>query len=165
MRKVNRICLLFLAHIIAGFGATPSALAQEHAGELDLLGLLELKVETVKSEASFAESPVTLTIIDREDIRWWRYQSVAELLEHVIGFQSVKNHATPNFGVRGLAGSFFGDSSAIKVMIDGMSQAFRRVTRMKTLRPRNTSKCNSRRGWIIRGVSSMRRLNCGRALG
>ncbi len=94
--------------------------------ELDLIGLLSTEVTTASKTAESAdEAPAIITVVTREMIRRWGYRSVAEALQHVVGFYMIDNHTLPNAGVRGVPGGLASESGNIKVMIDGRSVAFR----------------------------------------
>jgi outer membrane receptor for ferrienterochelin and colicins len=115
----------------AAAGAEPAdaaaASGQESALEgVDLLQLLNVEVSTASKTAErVADAPAIITVITAEDISRWGYQSVAEALQHVVGFYLIDDHALPNAGVRGVAGGLGSESGNIKVMIDGASVAFR----------------------------------------
>jgi len=113
-------------------GATSSqegSEVDEQLGDLASKSLEELLnipvVTATKTERKLSEAPATVSVVTREDITRWGYTSVAEVLQHTLGFYVVDDHVLPNAGVRGVAGGLFGESSAIKVMIDGHSVAFR----------------------------------------
>jgi len=94
--------------------------------ELDLAGLLENVVVTAtKSELREDEAPAITTVIRREEIRRWGYQSVEDVLEHVAGIYVIDDHILPNVGIRGVSGGLRSESGLVKVMIDGRSVAFR----------------------------------------
>lgn len=108
-----------------------SSTASETAGahslrDLDLMELLEIDVSTAtKTSQSLDEAPAIITAITADDIERWGYQSVGEVLRHVVGFYLIDDHITPNVGVRGVTGGLGAESSIIKVMIDGRSVAYR----------------------------------------
>lgn len=94
--------------------------------ELDLASLLENVVVTAtKSELREDEAPAITTVIRREEIRRWGYQSVADVLDHVAGIYVIDDHILPNVGIRGVSGGLRSESGLVKVMIDGRSVAFR----------------------------------------
>ncbi len=107
------------------------AIAQEAAApqavdDLDLVKLLNVEVSTAtKTAESLDEAPAVITVVTRDDIHRWGYRSVAEVLNHCVGFYSVDDHTQPNVGVRGMSGGLGSESGAIKVMIDGRSVAYR----------------------------------------
>ncbi|HKQ68440.1 MAG TPA: TonB-dependent receptor plug domain-containing protein, partial [Polyangiaceae bacterium] len=93
---------------------------------LSLEVLLETKVVTAtKTARTVEEAPAVVSVVTREDIARWGYQSLSEALQHVVGFYIIDDHAIANAGVRGISGGLFGESSGIKLMIDGHSVAFR----------------------------------------
>src|SRR5262249_43452931 len=93
---------------------------------LDLAGLLDnVVVSATKSELREDEAPAITTVITREEIRRWGYQSVAEGLNHVAGVYVIDDQILPNIGIRGVSGGLRSESGLIKVMIDGRSVAFR----------------------------------------
>lgn len=111
--------------------AVSRARAQESADddavdELDLVKLLSVEVSTAsKTAESIDEAPAVITVVTREDIARWGYQSIAEVLEHTVGFYVVDDHILPNVGVRGMTGGLGAESGVVKVMIDGRSVAYR----------------------------------------
>jgi outer membrane receptor for ferrienterochelin and colicins len=103
-----------------------SAIKGQDVSALDLEALLENVVVTAtKSEIKEDEAPAITTVISREEIQRWGYQSVAEVLKHVAGVTIVDDHSIPNIGVRGISGGLRSESGLVKVMIDGHSVAFR----------------------------------------
>ena len=94
--------------------------------DLDLVKLLNVQVSTAtKTTESLEDAPAVITVVTRDDIHRWGYRNVAEVLNHCVGFYSVDDHIQPNVGVRGMIGGLSGESSVIKVMIDGRSVAYR----------------------------------------
>jgi iron complex outermembrane receptor protein len=71
------------------------------------------------------QAPAITTVISREEIQRWGYQSVEEALRHVAGMYVVNDHIIPNVGIRGINGGLRSESGLIKVMIDGRTVAFR----------------------------------------
>ena len=103
-----------------------SAIKGQDLSELDLAALLENVVVTAtKSEIGEDQAPAVTTVIGRDEIQLWGYQSVAEVLHHVAGLYLVEDHIIPNLAVRGISGGLRSESGLIKVMIDGQSVAFR----------------------------------------
>jgi outer membrane receptor for ferrienterochelin and colicins len=102
--------------------------AEEAAIEqLDLQTLLNTPVEVwtpSKAPQKSYEAPAIITTITREQIAVWGDRSVAEVLNHVLGFYVVDDHATPNVTVRGTSGGLYSDSSIIKVLINGHPVSF-----------------------------------------
>jgi outer membrane receptor for ferrienterochelin and colicins len=114
--------------------ATQAARAYERADtealarSLDLGELLSAPVEVVaatKVHSSLDEAPAAMVVYDREDIRAWGYQSVAEILQHALGFYVIDDQSIPNVAVRGISGGMWSESGILKVMLDGHSVAFR----------------------------------------
>jgi iron complex outermembrane receptor protein len=98
----------------------------EGVEDLDLVRLLNVEVSTAtKTAESLEEAPAVITVVTRADIERWGYQSVAEILNHTVGFYLTDDHILPNAGVRGMTGGLGAESGAIKVMIDGRSVAYR----------------------------------------
>ncbi len=108
-------------------GAAKSAPAESDAvSDLDLVKLLNVEVSTAsKTSESVEDAPAVITVVTREEIRRWGYQSVAEVLSHTVGFYLVDDGILPNASVRGVSGGLGAESSGIKVMIDGRSVAYR----------------------------------------
>lgn len=93
---------------------------------LDLEALLENVVVTAtKSAVGEDEAPAITTVIGRDEILRWGYQSVDEVLRHVAGVYVVDDHIIPNVAIRGISGGLRSESGLIKVMIDGHAVAFR----------------------------------------
>ena len=113
--------------------AAPPALADparpgdaEVVDDLDLVKLLNVEVSTAsKTAESVDEAPAVITLVTRRDIQRWGYQSVADVLNHTVGFYLIDDHILPNVGVRGMTGGLGAESGVIKVMIDGRSVAYR----------------------------------------
>ena len=103
-----------------------SAIKGQDLSELDLEALLEnVVVAVTKSEIGEDHAPAVTTIISREEIQRWGYQSVDEVLHHVAGMYVVNDHIIPNIAIRGISGGLRSESGLVKVMIDGHSVAFR----------------------------------------
>ncbi|MBN2575317.1 MAG: TonB-dependent receptor [Deltaproteobacteria bacterium] len=103
-----------------------SAIKGQDLSEFDLAALLENVVVTAtKSEIGEDRAPAVTTVIGREEIQTWGYQSVDEILRHVAGFYIVNDHIIPNLAVRGISGGLRSESGLVKVMIDGQSVSFR----------------------------------------
>ena len=103
-----------------------NAIKGQDLAELDLAALLEnLVVTATKSEIGEDQAPAITTVISREEIERWGYQSVDEVLRHVAGVYVVNDHIIPNLAVRGISGGLRSESGLVKVMIDGHSVAFR----------------------------------------
>lgn len=93
---------------------------------MDLEQLLEVRVVTAtKTETKLSDAPAIISVVSRDDIARWGYQSMAEALQHIVGFYVIDDGVLPNVGVRGIAGGMFGESQTVKFMIDGHSVAFR----------------------------------------
>lgn len=106
--------------------STKQALENADVGDVDLMQLLSIDVSTAtKTSESIEEAPAIITAITAEEISRWGYQSVGEVLQHVMGFYLIDDHTTPNVAVRGITGGLGAESSVMKVMIDGRSVAFR----------------------------------------
>jgi outer membrane receptor for ferrienterochelin and colicin len=56
-----------------------------------------------KTAMAVADAPAIITVISAEDIERWGYTSVAEALQHVVGFYLTDDHVVPNAAVRGVA--------------------------------------------------------------
>ncbi len=98
----------------------------ESVSDLDLVKLLNVEVSTAsKTNESVEDAPAVITVVTREEIRRWGYQSVAEVLSHTVGFYLVDDDVLPNASVRGVSGGLGAESGGIKVMIDGRSVAYR----------------------------------------
>jgi outer membrane receptor for ferrienterochelin and colicins len=117
-------CVLALG--LAGYTSQARAEEIESVEGLDLVKLLNVEVSTAsKTAESLSEAPAVITVVTREDIQRWGFQSVAEVLSHTVGFYLTDDHILPNVGVRGMSGGLGAESGVIKVMIDGISVAYR----------------------------------------
>ncbi|MBN2341656.1 MAG: TonB-dependent receptor [Deltaproteobacteria bacterium] len=105
----------------------------EGDGELDMLGasleeLLATPVEVwsaSKTEETVETAPSVIDVVTARDISLWGYKTVAEVLQHMVGFYVIDDHILPNAAVRGVSGGLGAESGIIKVMINGRSVAFR----------------------------------------
>ena len=94
--------------------------------DLDLVKLLNVEVSTAtKTAETLDDAPAVITVITRDDIARWGYESLADVLSHTVGFYVQDDHILPNAGVRGMIGGQGAESGVIKVMIDGRSVAYR----------------------------------------
>lgn len=113
----------------ASVSPAPSELMGRSAEDmdgLDLESLLEnVVVSATKSALREDEAPAITTVVSRDDIRRWGYQTVAEVLSHVAGVYLIDDHIVPNLGLRGISGGLKSESGLVKVMIDGHPVAFR----------------------------------------
>jgi outer membrane receptor for ferrienterochelin and colicins len=100
--------------------------ASESVDDLDLVKLLNVEVSTAtKTAENLDDAPAVITVITRDDIERWGYESLADVLSHTVGFYVQDDHVLPNAGVRGMSGGQGAESGVIKVMIDGRSVAYR----------------------------------------
>jgi len=117
----------------ARFAPAPSEPSAPEPPEADLgfdelKELLETPIEVwsaTKTASTMEEAPAVVTVITREDLRNFGYPSLAEALQHTLGFYVLDDHIVPNVAVRGVSGGLFAESGVVKVMIDGHSVAFR----------------------------------------
>jgi outer membrane receptor for ferrienterochelin and colicins len=122
----------------------------------ELLELLNTSIEVwsaTKTARKLEEAPAIVTVINRPEINEWGYQSVGEILRHVLGFYVIDDHIIPNAAVRGVSAGLFGESSSIKVMLNGHSVAFR-TTGGNWLGPELVPMSAIERIEVIRGPAS-----------
>lgn len=101
-------------------------LTPEHLLSLSLEELIQLPVTTAtKTAAPSSHVPASITVITAADIDAYGYTSVADALQHVVGFVDSHDLAIHNFGVRGIHAGARAGSRALKFMIDGQAVAFR----------------------------------------
>jgi outer membrane receptor for ferrienterochelin and colicins len=94
--------------------------------ELEALLNIDLQVYAATKTATSAQDvAAVVTVVTSDDIKRWGYRSVAEVLQQTLGFYVVDDFMVPNAGVRGISAGLWGESSAIKVMIDGHAVPFR----------------------------------------
>jgi outer membrane receptor for ferrienterochelin and colicins len=125
--SAGTLCVCLGASVAHAQSVSPKAEgAADALGELDLVKLLNVEVSTAtKTSESIEEAPAVITVVTRDDIHRWGYQSVAEVLTHTAGFYLTDDHMLPNAGVRGMTGGLGAESGVIKLMIDGRSVAYR----------------------------------------
>ncbi|MFO7179489.1 MAG: TonB-dependent receptor [Pseudomonadota bacterium] len=129
MRRRARVRLFSALLSVASAAHAQSAEKASEIEDLDLVGLLNVEVSTAsKTAESIEEAAAVITVVTRADIERWGYQSVAEVLQHTVGFYLIDDHILPNTGVRGMTGGLGAESGVIKVMIDGRSVAYRRTS-------------------------------------
>ncbi|MBN2719433.1 MAG: TonB-dependent receptor [Deltaproteobacteria bacterium] len=78
-----------------------------------------------KTEETVETAPSIIEVVTAREISFWGYQSVAEVLQHMLGFYIIDDHILPNAVVRGVSGGLAAESGIIKVMIDGRHVVFR----------------------------------------
>src|SRR5687767_5849346 len=72
---------------------TEEATESEGVSDLDLVKLLNVEVSTAsKTAESIEDAPAVITVVTREEIRRWGYQTVAEVLSHTVGFYLIDDH-------------------------------------------------------------------------
>jgi outer membrane receptor for ferrienterochelin and colicins len=102
------------------------AIQGQDLATLDLETLLQNVVVTAtKTEIKEDEAPAITTVIGREEIQRWGYQSVEDALHHVTGVYIINDQIVPNIAVRGISGGLRSESGLVKLMIDGRAVAFR----------------------------------------
>lgn len=117
---------LVLSSSSLSFAEGEAARSKEAVDDLDLVKLLNVEVSTAtKTAESLDDAPAVITVITRDDIARWGYESLADALQHTVGFYVQDDHVLPNAGVRGMIGGQGAESGVIKVMIDGRSVAYR----------------------------------------
>ena len=103
---------------------TGSAEDQEKARQLfDLIN--PVVTTATKDSRRVEEAPSIISVITRQEFVDWGYSSVAEAVQSLVGIYVVDDHRLPNIGVRGISAGLQGDSSIIKVLINGAPVAFR----------------------------------------
>jgi outer membrane receptor for ferrienterochelin and colicins len=159
-RLIVGVCLALprLVWAQADGGAVEPAPAAEigASADEDLMEMLSTDVDVwvaTKTARKLQEAPAIVTVISGPEIRDWGYQSVAEVLSHVLGFYVIDDHLIPNVAVRGISSGLFGESSAIKVMLNGHSVAFR-TTGGNWLGPELVPLSAVQRIEVIRGPAS-----------
>src|SRR4051812_3644459 len=126
MRSLGSAGLVLALLASTGHAWAKDPNAAEGVEDLDLVKLLNVQVSTAtKTAESIDDAPAVITVVTRADIQRWGYQTVADVLQHTVGFYLIDDHILPNAGVRGMTGGFGSESGMIKVMIDGRSVAYR----------------------------------------
>ena len=110
-----------MAGWLAASDSVHAQTSEQHAlDELDLVRLLNVEVSTAsRSAESIDDAPALMTVVTYDDIVHWGYRTVAEVLQHTVGFYVLDDHILPNVGVRGVTGGLGAESSVLKIMIDG----------------------------------------------
>src|SRR6478609_7092694 len=81
----------------AGDDSKGAAVEGDSVSDLDLVKLLNVEVSTAsKTSESVEDAPAVITVVTREDIRRWGYQTVAEVLSHTVGFYLIDDEILPN---------------------------------------------------------------------
>lgn len=124
--KASGLGLIMLSLARAASAQPSQAASPSVMEDVDLLELLNVEVSTAtKTSESLEDAPAIITVVTAEDIARWGYDSVGEVLQHVLGFYLIDDHIVPNAAVRGVTGGLGAESGVIKVMIDGASAAYR----------------------------------------
>ena len=120
------VLALALSSSASAFAEGEATQTNEGVDDLDLVKLLNVEVSTAtKTAENLDDAPAVITVITRDDIARWGYESLADALQHTVGFYVQDDHVLPNAGVRGMIGGQGAESGVIKVMIDGRSVAYR----------------------------------------
>jgi outer membrane receptor for ferrienterochelin and colicins len=123
-----RVALGLLLVVVAWPGVLRAAAPYgKDIEDYDLTQLLKTPTDVwtaTKTEQKSSQAPAIITTITREQIAVWGYRSVAEVLNHQLGFYVVDDHVSSNLAVRGVSGGLYADSSIVKVLIDGHAVAF-----------------------------------------
>jgi outer membrane receptor for ferrienterochelin and colicins len=94
--------------------------------EMDLDQLLSIPiVSATQTEMRIVDAPSVISVLTRTELVERGYQSVAEALQHTVGFYIVDDHIVPNAAVRGISGGLRSESGLLKVMIDSRPVSFR----------------------------------------
>ncbi len=110
------------------FAEEPRFVEQEEVGFDDLETLLATPIEVwsaARTKQRLEEAPAVISVITKEELDAFGYQSLAEVLKMVTGFYVIDDHSLPNLATRGVVGSIFSESGAVKIMIDGVPVIFR----------------------------------------
>jgi iron complex outermembrane receptor protein len=113
-----------LATPVRGQDAGPT---ERRIEKMSLEELMETPIDVwtaTKTVERQTQAPAIITTVTREQIEVLGFRSIADVLDHLLGFYIVDDHITPNVAVRGVSGGLYAESSIIKVLIDGHSIAF-----------------------------------------
>jgi outer membrane receptor for ferrienterochelin and colicins len=127
LRVAARLILLLPLILLGSTRAAAQGQYEPDISQADLETLLNTPTEVVtatRTAQSSYEAPAIITTITREQIAVWGYRTIAELLNHLLGFYVVDDHTAANVAVRGSSGGLYSDSSIIKVLINGHAVPF-----------------------------------------
>src|SRR5437762_10849332 len=90
---------------------------EEQALELQLFQLdatvQNLPLQVAKTDTKVAEAPIVVEVITRQQMREWGYRTLAEVLQHMVGFYVEDDHILPNVAIRGISGGLFAESGLL----------------------------------------------------
>jgi outer membrane receptor for ferrienterochelin and colicins len=110
----------------ASAAAAPEQPDVAEMAEMDLDQLLSIPiVSATQTEMRIVDAPSVISVLTRTELVERGYQSVAEALQHTVGFYIVDDHIVPNAAVRGISGGLRSESGLLKVMIDSRPVSFR----------------------------------------
>jgi outer membrane receptor for ferrienterochelin and colicins len=121
------VCLGWLAWSDPAAAQSQEERLEQLVDEMDLQTLLNTPIDVwVASKAAqkSSDAPSIVTTVTRDQIEVWGHRSLADLLNHLLGFYVVDDHSTPNLVVRGNSGGLYSESSMIKVLINGHPVSF-----------------------------------------
>lgn len=102
--------------------------------DADFESLLDVRVELnpdwevgtpTKTTQRSTRSPSSVTVVSKEQISWFGYNSVAEVLSHISGFSATHDLVQSSFGIRGIHPGVRAGNRNFKVMLDGQPISFR----------------------------------------
>ena len=102
----------------------------EAVDDLDLVKLLNVEVSTAtKTAESLDDAPAVITVVTHDDIERWGYRTVAEVLDHTVGFYLIDDDILPNASVRGIAvqGDSYSDEWPLRLDGHGPHSIFPRI--------------------------------------
>lgn len=120
--EYKKTWLAIALSIVASLWALCSAASAEHGGIdssiLDLLIQEQKIIAASRHEQALTDAPAHATVITKEEIEWFGYESIADILRDQVGFTVFDDLNYHKLGVRAFAP--FGDfGSRILLLVDG----------------------------------------------
>jgi outer membrane receptor for ferrienterochelin and colicins len=100
----------------------------DEAKDFDVFSILAEEVTVTaatKVESRPSEAPAVVSVVTRQQIQHYGYQSLADVLRATLGFFVIDDHILASAAVRGTSGGLFSESGVVKVIVDGQATSFR----------------------------------------
>ncbi len=112
----------------------PSSALIERLEGADLESLLDTRVALnpdwqvntpTKLSQKSSRSPASVIVVSKEQISWFGYTSVAEVISHISGFSATDDLLQSSFGIRGIHAGARAGNRSFKVMLDDQPVNFK----------------------------------------